>query len=111
MILFYPKTPLRPCTLLCLCGLYFFGLTGSRPAAGELTDTNPAPLLNEIMASNTSTIKDRDGDDADDLFKWVFPKSLLPPGGFKLVFASGKNYPTEGQHFHTNFKIKSAGET
>jgi hypothetical protein len=135
MILSYPQISIRPCMLLCLCGLFLYGLTESQTTAGELTDTNPAPLLNEIMASNTSTIKDKDGDypdwieiynpsnvkidltgfglsdDPDDLFKWVFPKSSLPPSGFKLVFASGKNYLTEEPHFHTNFKIKSEGES
>ena len=92
-------------------------------------------VINEVMASNTSTIEDRDGDypdwielynfgnseiiltdfglsdDPDDLFKWTFPSTILQPGEFLLIFASDKNYSTESPYLHTNFKIKAGGET
>ncbi len=92
------------------------------------------PVINEIMSINTTTIQDRDGDypdwielynpgdslinltgygfsdDTTDPLKWIFPSTILQPGEFKLVFASDKNYMTEEDYLHTNFKIKSDGE-
>lgn len=74
------------------------------------------PRVNEIMASNVATILDDDGDapdwleihnpslspldlggwglsdDAEEPFKWVLPAgTILRPGGYQLVWASGKN--------------------
>ncbi|MBN1996105.1 chitobiase/beta-hexosaminidase C-terminal domain-containing protein [candidate division KSB1 bacterium] len=87
------------------------------------------------MSLNTTTISDRDGDypdwieiynpgqteidmtgyglsdDPEEPFKWIFPQTVLEPNQFKLVFASAKNHLTENPHLHTNFKIKSGGET
>lgn len=92
-------------------------------------------VINEVMASNTTTIEDRDGDypdwleiynsgdveidltgyglsdDLDDPFKWIFPNTTLQPGEFKLIFASDKDYTSESPYLHTNFKIKAGGET
>jgi len=92
-------------------------------------------VINEVMASNTTTIQDRDGDypdwlelynpgdleidltgyglsdDPDDPFKWLFPSTILQPGEFKLIFTSDKNYTSESPYLHTNFKIKAGGET
>jgi hypothetical protein len=80
--------------------------------------TAPAPILiavNEIMASNVTTILDEDGDVSDwielynygtvayDLegfglsdsdanpFKWIFPSYTIQPGEYLLVWASNKN--------------------
>ncbi len=71
--------------------------------------------INEIMASNASTISDMDGDFSDwielynygeaavDLkgwglsdnyeepFRWIFPKRIIKPGEYLLVWASGKD--------------------
>ncbi len=79
-------------------------------------------VINEIMASNTSTIADEDGDFEDWIeiynfgsdpvnlegyglsdnhnnpFKWVFPEYIIEPGQFLLIWASGKNrQPAQGQ--------------
>jgi hypothetical protein len=72
-------------------------------------------VINEIMASNSKTIRDEDGDspdwielynsssasidlngfgisdDAADPFKWTFPSLMLEPQEFLVVFASDKN--------------------
>ena len=90
-------------------------------------------IINEIMSSNNSTLKDRDGDypdwieihnwgessidltgyglsdDEDEPMRWVFPELSIEPGGYIIVFASGKDKVVRTE-IHTNFKIKSAGE-
>jgi hypothetical protein len=53
-------------------------------------------------------------DDSLSLFKWVFPSCMIAPGGYLLVFASGKDRkdPTEVEtYMHTNFKIDRKGES
>jgi len=117
------------CVIIILTFLHCFLI------AEELDSDNSIPVINEIMSVNTTTIQDRDGDYPDwieiynpgdsevDLtgyglsdnpsepLKWVFPKTTIQPGEFKLIFASDKNYLTENNYLHTNFKIKSDGET
>ena len=99
----------------------------------------PAPIwaqvrITEFMASNSHTIADEDGDyedwielqntspvavdlygwaltdDADDLTKWKFPATNIPPGGFLLVFASNKDRRKPGAPLHTNFRLEASGE-
>ena len=92
-------------------------------------------VINEIMASNSSTISDEDGDyedwvelynagpDTVDLgwyglsddyerpFRWVIPQGVtIPPGGFLLIWASGKDRSNPESELHTNFSILSGGE-
>jgi hypothetical protein len=98
---------------------------------------NPAraePLISEFMASNTRTLADVDGkfpdwieihnpdasavnlggwyltDDAKDPRKWQFPEVSLPPGGFLVVFASGKSRRDPGSELHTSFELDAGGE-
>ncbi|HOP97341.1 MAG TPA: lamin tail domain-containing protein [Verrucomicrobiota bacterium] len=96
--------------------------------------------ISEFMASNADTpsggppLLDEDGDTSDwieiqnvssapvnlsgwaltdnknDLDKWEFPSTNLPPGGFMIVFASDKNRRTPGAPLHTNFKLSAEGE-
>ena len=94
-------------------------------------------VLNEIMASNRSVLKDEDGeyvdwielhnrggsrialsgfglsDDETQRMKWQFPKgTVIEPYGYLVVFASGKNRDgTNGQGLHTNFSINATKET
>jgi hypothetical protein len=49
-------------------------------------------------------------DSAGDLRKWRFPETAIAPGGFLLVFASGKDRATPGQELHASFKLGSSGE-
>ncbi len=93
-----------------------------------------ALVINEIMASNATTIPDEDGDFEDWIeiynadaqavnllgyglsdnsgnpFKWVFPEVSIQAGEFLLVWASGKNRSNPGNPLHTNFAISAAGE-
>lgn len=49
-------------------------------------------------------------DDPDDPGRWVFPEVRLSPGGFLLVFASGKDRrPTSPGRLHANFKLAGGG--
>jgi len=98
-------------------------------------DTGPARLvINEIQSANSSTVADEDGDHSDWIeiynaggqainldgygltddptqpFKWTFPSYSLQPNRYLLVFASDKDRKT-GPYFHTNYAIKSGGET
>lgn len=91
--------------------------------------------INEIMASNTSTITDSEGnyndwielynsgtsaidlaglfisDDETNPYKYMFPsgsaETLIPAGGFKLIWADDS---TQLGPLHVNFRISNAGE-
>ena len=97
-------------------------------------------LISEFMASNSTTLRDGDGessdwieiyngtssqvnlagwhltDDADELSKWTFPansQTILDPGEYLVVFASGQltdNYVDAGGYLHTNFALSADGE-
>jgi hypothetical protein len=90
--------------------------------------------LNEIMASNNTTLADDDGDyedwveiynhgndpvnlhnfgltdDYDNPFRWIFPDTTLYPGDYLLIWASNKDRAIPGNELHTNFAISSSGE-
>ncbi len=91
-------------------------------------------VLNEVMASNGTTITDEDGDyedwvelfntsdvpialggyglsdDYETPFRWTFPDSTIGPGEYILVWASGKDRGVPGEELHTNYSIDSDGE-
>ena len=98
---------------------HFLGLIlllGAEPCFAQI-------VINEIQASNDSTINDVDGDssdwiellnisnapydigdhalsdDPDDPRKWVFPSFMIPPGERLIVWCSGKDlrFPTTEQ--------------
>ncbi len=90
-------------------------------------------LINEIMASNDTTIADEDGDypdwlelvntnswdvslkgyfltdDKDEPNKWVFPDTMIKGNGYLLIWASKKDRKGPGE-LHTNFKISAKKE-
>ncbi|MCL1795668.1 MAG: lamin tail domain-containing protein [Clostridia bacterium] len=94
-------------------------------------------VINEMMASNRTSLSDEDGqhhdwielhnrgataidlycvflsDDPANPLKWRFPYgSLIEPGGYLVVFASGKNRPGgAGRLPHTNFRLSGEGES
>ena len=100
----------------------------------DLSAQQPSLSLNEIMASNSRTLADEDGDFEDWIelynygdvpvnldgfglsdneerpFRWVFPDVTIQPGEFLLVWASNKDRRDTESELHTNFAIASAGE-
>lgn len=90
--------------------------------------------INEFVASNTTGLKDGNGNRTDwiEIFnpnpqsinlqgyrltdsslnptKWVFPSIVLPTNGYLVVFASGTGVPDLAGNLHTNFSLSSAGE-
>ena len=96
-----------------------------------LSEAFPAPIINEFVALNRSTLYDEDGqssdwieihnphpntidlegyfltNDRDDLKKWGFPKVSLAADAYLIVFASGKD--RDNGELHTNFKISKSG--
>ena len=93
----------------CLAGIIFFTICGQR--AGLQAQV----ILNELLAENGTSIPDDDGDFEDWVElrnsgpletshrgyalsddpaaprKWNFPDVSIPPGGYLLVWLSGKN--------------------
>lgn len=50
-------------------------------------------------------------DDATDPTKWSFPSpTIIPAGGYLVVFASNKNRAVSGAELHTNFRLDPDGE-
>jgi len=99
---------------------------------------SPVPdlVISEAMAANLTTIADEDGDYNDFIeifnraeypvnlgeyglsdseeqpYRWQFPSVTIEPEEYLLIFASGKDRrDPEGLFLHTNFKIRSNGET
>jgi hypothetical protein len=99
----------------------------------------PAPaadqvVISEFLASNSNGLRDEDGDYSDwielfnsgvtpvnlggwfltdtasDLAKWSFPPTNIAPGGFLVVFASGKDRRVPGAPLHTRFSLSASGE-
>jgi len=92
------------------------------------------PVISEFCASNQNGLEDEDGDRPDwveiynpdataadltnwylsdnsgEKTKWRFPAASIPPGGYLVVFASGKNRRIPGQPLHTNFSLGADGE-
>jgi len=91
-------------------------------------------VVNEVLASNTSSIKDEDNsyqdwielynsgtttvnllgyglsDDPILVYKWTFPSVSIAAGQYLIVWASDKNRAISGSPLHTNFKISGSGE-
>jgi signal transduction histidine kinase len=90
-------------------------------------------VISEFLAANNSVLADEDGESSDwieihnrghsavDLegwyltnlagtLKWRFPKVTIQPGGFLLVFASGKDRRKPSGELHTNFRLRAGGE-
>ena len=124
----WPHLAARHLGSLGMAASLAFGILGwARPAAAQFAIT-------EFMAANNVTLNDEDGDNSDwieiqnqgaasaslagwyltdttnNLVKWQFPATNLPPSGYLVVFASEKNRRTPGAPLHTNFKLSASGE-
>jgi Spore coat assembly protein len=98
------------------------------------TSLHAEVVISEFLASNDTTLKDDFREDSDwielynngteplnllgwrltdsagNLSKWVFPERTLPPGGFLVVFASGRDRKLPDAPLHTNFSLSADGE-
>ena len=110
-------------------GMFLLACLAASPAGKAQSQLQ----ISEIMPGNTRTLADEDGDfsdwieiynpnasaanlrgyyltdDSEALAKWVFPAVTLPPKGYLVVFASGKNRVADPAHPHTNFKLNADG--
>lgn len=92
------------------------------------------PALTEFLAENDGGLRDEDGetsdwvelhnpnpvslrmagyaltDDPTRQRRWVLPDVRIPPRGFLVVFASGKNRRGPGGPLHTDFRLSAEGE-
>ena len=92
--------------------------------------------INEVMAINTRTLADEEGDYPDwiELHNagttsvnlhgwsvtdqshsrsdqgWTFPSTNIEAGAYLVIFASGKNRARPGEPLHTDFKLSREGE-
>jgi len=102
--------------------------------AGGVMPVRGQPVINELMASNASTLADEDRDFSDwlELYnpaadavnlsgwyltdsasnrtKWQFPAVSLPAGGYLVIFASNKDRRDPTRELHTNFALSADGE-
>lgn len=91
-------------------------------------------VISEFMASNATVLRDRfrsyedwieihnptdqpvnlEGwaltDDPENLQAWKFPAVTVEAGGYRVVFASGRNEVDPARELHTNFSLRSEGE-
>src|SRR5205085_6992076 len=98
-----------------------------------VTATNTPVVINEFMASNTSTIADPQGefddwielhnitdqpvslagrylsDETNNPRKWQFPAgTIIPPDGYLIVWADEDTLASPG--LHASFKLSASGE-
>lgn len=90
-------------------------------------------VINEVMALNSITLQDEDGDypdwieirnttaspinlkgyglsdDSTNYYRWVFSDLIIPANEYLIIYASGKNRNVGSFPLHTNFKLKSSG--
>jgi hypothetical protein len=112
---------------------FFSALVGVFALVASVT-VRADPVINEFMASNTSTLADEDGafsdwieiynpdaiavnlggwylsNDTRDKKEWAFPTVVLPAHGYLVVFASSKDRRDPAKNLHTNFKLNADGE-
>lgn len=98
-----------------------------------LSGLNAQIVINEVCVDNEAVLADFEGDFPDwielynpvdsaielhtyylsdksnDLFKWNLPSVTIPPNGFLIVFASGKNTTHDGE-IHASFKLEEGTE-
>ncbi len=91
-------------------------------------------LITELVAANASTLSDSfqqssdwielhnptsspvsvDGwylsDDAEDLQKWRLPSTVVQPGEFIVIFASGRDLSDPTSELHANFRLNAGSE-
>ncbi len=113
------------------------GVENTEEAYRALTEpaTDSPIVINEIMASNATTLADANGayydyielynrssetvslngwylsDDAGNVRKWCMPDVSLSAGEYLVVFASKLDRTDDTTQLHTNFSLSSEGES
>jgi hypothetical protein len=105
---------------------------GPLPGTPVEEDPGPAPFITEFLTKNQAGIVDEDGETSDwiEIYnphtaprevggyhltdskskpdRWTFPpETIIPPNGYLVVFASGKNRLETGKPLHTDFSLSS----
>jgi len=99
------------------------------------TGGGQAIWISELLAANEDGLTDGDGDssdwielynpgpeaaalggwglsdDPDDPWRWTLPEAALAPGGYLLIFASGKGEAGPSGELHAPFKLSADGES
>lgn len=79
-------------------------LEDGRDGAGLIELHNPNDHAVDLAGHGLS-------DDPGRPMKWSFPSVVVPPHGFLVVFASGRNAPfDDGGFLHANFQLEQDGE-
>ena len=111
-----------------------FSVVAAAWAFGAPLESRAQVLISEFQAINTSTLLDENNessdwiellnvseapvslegwaltDDVRNLQKWIFPAVEIQPGGYLVVFASGKDRRDPESELHTNFRLTGMGE-
>lgn len=106
---------------------FLLAFAGYKPLRAEL-------IINELMASNSTTLVDEEGaypdwlelynpdstavnlngwyltDSSANKTKWQFPAVTITERGYLVLFASGKNRRDPGARLHTNFELDADGD-
>ncbi len=109
------------------------GVASTATAAVSALAASKGLVITEFLAENDGGLRDSDGqredwielqnlsttdqnttgyyltDNAALPAKWALPAVVVPPGGFLLVWASGKNRAIAGSELHTNFSLQNVG--
>jgi hypothetical protein len=128
---------LRNLIFVSVVGSMLFGMGSleaqtQNPASPQAPD---GPIISEFVACNKSSLHDKEGDSSDwlelfnptdkaidlggwyltddvnDLEKWELPDVPLAPGGYLVIFASGKDRRDPAGELHTNFALRAEGES
>lgn len=81
---------------------------------GNLLDEDNDPSDWIELSNRSNTAVSLDGyfltDDEDEPKKWKLPNRVIPPNGYVVFFASGKNRVNDQSESHTNFSLSANGE-
>ncbi len=114
--------------------LVLFGVVVTMLVTVSSSVAQEAVYITEFMAANDGPVTDEDGDFSDWIEihnasastvnlldwrlsdrstlanAWRFPATNLPPNGYLIVFASGKDRRVPGATLHTDFRLSADGE-
>jgi hypothetical protein len=125
--------------LVCAVGSLLFCRGSLGVEAQNLASLHAAvpdgPVISEFVACNKASLRDKEGDSSDwlelfnptnkaidldgwyltddvnDLEKWELPDVPLAPGGYLVIFASGKDRRDPAAELHMNFALRAEGES